>query len=113
MAAAIIIIVFLLFVAIILLYATFFAVEQQTTALIERFHRYVRTAEPGLNVKVPFIDRVATTVSLKVQQLTVKVETKTRDNVFVSLDVAVQYRVTKGQEAASFYQLANHEQQIT
>ncbi|HWY14076.1 MAG TPA: SPFH domain-containing protein [Rhizomicrobium sp.] len=100
-------------VVIIFLSATFFTVEQQSRAIIERFGRYVRTAAPGLNVKIPLIDGIAQRVSLRVQQLPVEVETKTLDNVFVKLFVAVQYRVVEGQEADSYYKLQNHVDQIT
>jgi regulator of protease activity HflC (stomatin/prohibitin superfamily) len=96
----------------IILTATFFTVEQQSRAIIERFGRYVRTAKPGLNVKIPLIDSVAQRVSLRVQQLPVEVETKTLDNVFVKLFVAVQYRVVEGNEADSYYKLQNHVDQI-
>lgn len=100
-------------VALILLPATFFTVQQQTTAIVERFGKYLRTAAPGLGVKIPFIDTIAQRVSLRVQQLIVDVETKTKDNVFVGLSVAVQYRVVPGSEADSYYKLQNHEEQIT
>jgi regulator of protease activity HflC (stomatin/prohibitin superfamily) len=100
-------------VVLIFLSATLFTVEQQSRAIIERFGRYVRTAAPGLNVKIPLIDGIAQRVSLRVQQLPVEVETKTLDNVFVKLFVAVQYRVVEGQEADSYYKLQNHVDQIT
>jgi regulator of protease activity HflC (stomatin/prohibitin superfamily) len=98
--------------AIVILSATFFTVEQQSRAIIERFGRYVRTAKPGLNIKIPLIDQVAQRVSLRVQQLPVEVETKTLDNVFVKLFVAVQYRVVEGNEADSYYKLQSHVDQI-
>jgi regulator of protease activity HflC (stomatin/prohibitin superfamily) len=100
------------FFLIIFLFGTFFTVEQQSRAILERFGRYVRTAKPGLNVKIPFIDQVAQRVSLRVQQLPVEVETKTLDNVFVKLFVAVQYRVVEGSEADSYYKLQSHVDQI-
>ena len=100
-------------VVLVFLSATLFTVEQQSRAIIERFGRYVRTAAPGLNVKIPLIDGIAQRVSLRVQQLPVEVETKTLDNVFVKLFVAVQYRVVEGQEADSYYKLQNHVDQIT
>jgi regulator of protease activity HflC (stomatin/prohibitin superfamily) len=90
----------------------FFTVEQQSKAIIERFGRYVRTAPPGLNFKLPFAEAIAQRVSLRVQQLPVEVETKTLDNVFVKLFVAVQYRVVEGNEADSYYKLQNHVDQI-
>ena len=79
--------------AIAALVATFFTVEQRTTAIVQRLGKFVREAGPGLHVKVPFIDRVIGRVNLRVQQLDVKIETKTEDNVFVQMVVAVQYFV--------------------
>jgi len=90
----------------------FFTVQQQTTAIVERFGRYLRTAKPGLSFKVPYIDYVVQRVSLRVQQLPVEVETKTLDNVFVKLLVAVQFRVIEGREADSYYKLQDHVEQI-
>lgn len=104
--------VVILIALLILIPATFFTVQQQTTAIVERFGKYLRTAAPGLGVKIPFIDVIAQRVSLRVQQLIVDVETKTKDNVFVRLSVAVQYRVVPGSEADSFYKLQDHEEQI-
>lgn len=101
------------FFALILLAGTLFTVEQQSRAIIERFGRYMRTARPGLNVKIPIIEGVAQRVSLRVQQLPVEVETKTLDNVFVKLFVAVQYRVIEGSEADSYYKLQSPSDQIT
>jgi regulator of protease activity HflC (stomatin/prohibitin superfamily) len=105
---------FLIFLAICLfvLALSFFTVKQQTRAIVERFGRYVRTAKPGLNMKVPFIDHVVMRVSLRVQQLIVEVDTKTLDNVFVKLLVAVQFRVVEGSEADSYYKLQDHVEQI-
>ncbi|HEY5048808.1 MAG TPA: SPFH domain-containing protein [Rhizomicrobium sp.] len=112
---------FILFIAVIVvialflltgIFSWFFTVGQQSRAIVERFGRYVRTAKPGLNYKLPYIDRVVQRVSLRVQQLPVEVETKTLDNVFVKLAVAVQYRVVEGNEADSYYKLQDHVTQI-
>ena len=73
------------FILLIGLFSGFFTVKQQSRAIVERFGRYLRTAKPGLNFKVPYIDYVVQRVSLRVQQLPVEVETKTLDNVFVKL----------------------------
>jgi len=102
----------LIFVAVILLLSSFFTVKQQTRAIIERFGRYIRTARPGLRMKIPFIDRIVMRVSLRVQQLIVEVDTKTKDNVFVKIYIAVQYRVLEGSEADSYYKLQDHVEQI-
>src|SRR5580698_6262990 len=94
------------------LFSWFFTVQQQSRAIVERFGRYIRTAKPGLNFKLPYIEHVVQRVSLRVQQLPVEVETKTLDNVFVKIFVAVQYRVVEGNEADSFYKLQDHVAQI-
>src|SRR5215469_8761411 len=104
--------IFVGFIVLIGLLSGFFTVQQQSRAIVERFGRYLRTAKPGLNFKVPYIDYVVQRVSLRVQQLPVEVETKTLDNVFVKLFVAVQFRVIEGSEADSFYKLQDHLEQI-
>jgi regulator of protease activity HflC (stomatin/prohibitin superfamily) len=76
-----------------MLVSTFFTVEQRTTAIVQRLDKFVREAGPGLNAKIPFIDRVVGRINLRVQQLNVKIETKTEDNVFVHMVIAVQYYV--------------------
>src|ERR1700722_684350 len=100
------------FILLIGLFSGFFTVQQQSRAIVERFGRYLKTAKPGLNFKVPYIDYVVQRVSLRVQQLPVEVETKTLDNVFVKLFVAVQFRVVEGSEADSYYKLQDHVEQI-
>ena len=103
---------FLAFFVLSIILGSYFTVQQQSRAIIERFGKYVRTARPGLNFKFPFIEAVVQRVSLRVQQLIVEVETKTLDNVFVKLFVAVQYRVVEGSEADSYYRLQDHVEQI-
>ena len=100
------------FFALTIVLGSYFTVQQQSRALIERFGKYVRTAKPGLNFKIPYIEGVVQRVSLRVQQLIVEVETKTLDNVFVKLFVAVQFRVVEGSEADSYYKLQDHVEQI-
>ena len=90
----------------------FFLVQQQTAALVHRFGKFTRIAEPGLNFKVPFMERVAGRVNLRVRQLDVDVETKTEDNVFVKVIVSVQYFVLKEKIYDAFYKLDDPERQI-
>src|SRR5580698_3640049 len=94
------------------LFSWFFTVQQQSRAIVERFGRYIRTAKPGLNFKLPYIESVVQRVSLRVQQLPVEVETKTLDNVFVKLAVAVHNRVVEVNETDSNYKLQDHVTQI-
>ena len=81
----------LVVLALLALRGSFFTVRQQTVSVIERFGRYVRAAQPGLNSKLPVVDKVAGALSLRIQQLDVEVETKTADDVFVRVMIAVQY----------------------
>ena len=53
----------------------------------------MRSADPGLNWKIPFIDSVDGRMSLRVNQIALTMETKTRDNVFVTIPISVQTRV--------------------
>src|SRR5271155_1978459 len=108
----IVLVILVAFFALIGLLTSFYTVQQQSRAIIERFGKYRLTAKPGLNFKVPYIDYVVQRVSLRVQQLPVEVETKTLDNVFVKLFVAVQFRVIEGNEADSYYKLQDHVEQI-
>lgn len=87
-------------------------VEQQTVALVERFGKYHRPLTPGLNFIIPFIEKYGI-INMRVFQLDVPVETKTKDNVFVRSSIAVQYSVIPERVYESFYKLNNVQQQIS
>ena len=93
--------------------ASLFTVEQQTTGIVQRLGRFLREAGPGFHAKVPILDKVAGRVNLRVQQLDVDVETKTEDNVFVNLVVAVQYFVLPERVYDAYYRLDDARRQIT
>jgi regulator of protease activity HflC (stomatin/prohibitin superfamily) len=103
----------LIFFGIIILFSGIFTVRQQSAALVERLGRFYGIRRSGLQFKIPIIDRIAGRVSLKVQQLDVNVETKTRDNVFVKLRVSVQYYILPEKIYDAFYRLENSHEQIT
>ena len=100
-------------IMVVFLYIAFYTVEQQTSAIVERFGKFVRLALPGLNIRIPFIERVKGKITLRIQQLDVPVETKTQDNVFVKIEVSVQFCVLQEKIYEAFYKLENPEQQIT
>ncbi len=100
-------------VVIILLFDALFIVRQQTSAIVERFGKFKRIAPAGLNIKIPLIDRISGRLSLRIRQLDVRIETKTKDNVFVFVVVSVQYYVLPGKVVDAFYKLQNAEAQIT
>jgi regulator of protease activity HflC (stomatin/prohibitin superfamily) len=103
----------LLLTLFLLLFGTFFIVKQQSAAVIERFGKFVSTRHSGLQIKIPVIDRVAGRLSLRIQQLDVVIETKTKDDVFVKVKVSVQYKVIKDKVYDAFYKLDFPEDQIT
>ncbi|WP_122939519.1 SPFH domain-containing protein [Brachybacterium sp. EE-P12] len=89
-----------------------FTVHTQEAIIVERFGKFKRVAQAGLNFKTPFIDSTTRPVSLRVQQLEVNIESKTKDNVFVTVPVAVQYRIREEQVIDAYYKLSNPEAQI-
>jgi len=89
-----------------------YTVKQQNCAVIERFGKFNRISKSGLHFKIPLIDRISNKISLKIKQLNVSVETKTKDNVFVDLVVAVQYKVLPNKVYEACYMLQDPEQQI-
>lgn len=99
--------------ALLLIAGIFFMVKQQTSAVIERFGRFHSVRNSGLQLKIPLIDRIAGRINLKIQQLDVIVETKTKDDVFVRLKISVQFEVVKDKVYDAFYKLENPAAQIT
>ena len=96
-----------------LLYGAVFIVKQQTAAIIETFGRFSSVKQSGLQVKIPFVQRISGRLSLKIQQLDVIIETKTLDDVFVKLKVSVQFKVIKEKVSDAFYKLDYPHDQIT
>ncbi len=108
-----------LFVGFILLvmfiFSFFFIVNTKEAAVIETFGKFSSIAEAGLRVKIPLIQRIAGKLNLKILELPVTVETKTKDDVFVKVVISVQYMVSPGLDniEQAFYSLDNPARQIT
>jgi len=96
-----------------LIFGTFFIVKQQSAAVVERFGKFLSVRHSGLQIKIPLVDNVAGRLSLRIQQLDVVVETKTKDDVFVKIKVSVQYKVIKDKVYDAFYKLDFPQDQIT
>ncbi|MGB4839001.1 MAG: SPFH domain-containing protein [Saprospiraceae bacterium] len=99
--------------ALLLLFSSFFTVKQQTAAIIERFGKFNSIRQSGLHFKIPVFDRIAGKINLRIQQLDVIIETKTKDNVFVKLKVSVQFKVIQEKVYEAFYKLEYPHDQIT
>jgi regulator of protease activity HflC (stomatin/prohibitin superfamily) len=102
----------LAFILVIVVLGSFFTVNTAEVAVITRFGKFRRVAEPGLNWKWPIIDRVAGKISLRVNQINLTMETKTKDNVFVTIPISVQNRVRPEKIYDAFYKLSNPMEQI-
>jgi len=105
------IILFFLFIFAIL--SGIFVVKQQTAAIVERFGKFLGIRQSGLHIKIPLVDRIAGRVSLRILQLDVIVETKTKDDVFVKLKVSVQYKILVEKVFDAYYKLDFPQDQIT
>jgi regulator of protease activity HflC (stomatin/prohibitin superfamily) len=101
-----------LFLVVYVVFGSFFTVDTAQVAIITRFGKFLRAADPGLNWKVPFIDRVMGRVSLRVEQIKLTMETKTQDNVFVTIPISVQTRVRPEKVYDAFYKLSDPALQI-
>ena len=105
-------IVLSLFFILPIFFSCFFIVQSQTAAIIERLGKYHKTAHEGLNIKIPFIDRIVVRRNLKIMQQDIEVETKTHDNVFVKTKVSVQYQIIRDKVHDSYYRLTDPVAQI-
>ncbi len=101
-------------IALFLLKGALYMVKQKHAVVIERLGKFNKVSKAGLHFKIPLVDRIAGTINLRVRELPVEVETKTKDDVFVRIVVSVQFFVIDAIEGIkdSFYELNNPEQQI-
>ncbi|HEM3513589.1 SPFH domain-containing protein [Streptococcus suis] len=104
---------FFVLIALILIASGLYVVKQQTVAIIEHFGKYQKTSTSGINFKIPFgVDVIAARIQLRMLQSEIVVETKTQDNVFVTMNVATQYRVNENNVTDAYYKLMHPEAQI-
>lgn len=112
MTTSVLLLVAFLLLLVVLASSAVFIVRTQEAAVIERLGKFHRVAQAGLNFKIPLIERVRTELNLQVIQQEVRVETKTKDNVFVMIPVAVQYKVADGRAREAAYLLSSPQEQI-
>ncbi|RZC57814.1 hypothetical protein C5167_048738 [Papaver somniferum] len=88
-------------------------IDQASIGIIERFGRFSKLANPGFHFFNPLAGEcLAGVLSTRINSLDVKIETKTKDNVFVQLLCSIQYRVIKHNADDAFYELQNPQEQI-
>eukprot|EP00977_Amphora_coffeiformis_P012972 scaffold3330_cov164-Amphora_coffeaeformis.AAC.4 len=90
----------------------FTCVRTQSVGIVEDLGQFKQLLSPGLHILLWPIQNVVGTLSLRIQQLDVYCETKTKDNVFVQVAVAVQYRVLAESAYEAYYRLTDPRTQI-
>ena len=109
-AGQIFVIVLLLVIAIFVVVVIFRSIRiipQATAGVVERLGRYHKTLSPGLNLLVPFIDRVRPLIDMREQVVSFPPQPViTEDNLVVSIDTVVYFQVTDARAAT--YEIANY-----
>lgn len=91
----VIVIVLIIAALALLIFANIRVVPQSKAFVIERLGTFFATWETGLHVKIPFVDRIAKTVSLKEQVVDFKPQAViTKDNVTMQIDTVVFFQIT-------------------
>ncbi|GAB2227772.1 hypothetical protein Droror1_Dr00009599 [Drosera rotundifolia] len=87
--------------------------DQASIGVVERWGRFEKLAQPGLHFFNPFKGQcLVGFLSTRISSLDVRIETKTKDNVFVQLLCSIQYRVVRQNADDAFYELQNPKEQI-
>jgi regulator of protease activity HflC (stomatin/prohibitin superfamily) len=102
--------IFLIFILVTLV-KTMYTVRTYTAGVVERFGKFSRIAQPGLHLLVPWCETVRF-MDLQIRQADVNVETKSKDNVFVTIPVSVQYQVLPDKVFEAYYKLSSPQKQI-
>ncbi len=112
MGAVEIIFVLLLLLVVVSIFAGAKTVPQGQVWTVERFGAFTREMHPGLNVIVPYVDRVGRRLNVQEQVLDIPEQSViTKDNATVAVDGVIYYRVMEAAKAA--YQVANLPQALS
>lgn len=111
MSAALIVLILLAVLAILIVTMTVKIVPQARSGIVERFGKYRTTLSAGLNIVVPFIDKVRYVIDLREQVVSFPPQPViTEDNLVVSIDTVIYFQVTD--PVAATYEIANYIQAI-
>ena len=106
-----VLLVLILVFALVTLFKTMYTIRTYTAGVVERFGKFNRIAQPGLHFLVPWCETVRF-MDLQIRQADVNVETKSKDNVFVTIPVSVQYQVLPDKVFEAYYKLSFPQKQI-
>jgi regulator of protease activity HflC (stomatin/prohibitin superfamily) len=102
----VVLIVLVVFV-IVTIYKSIRIIPQANAGVVERLGRYQRTLNPGLNILIPFIDRLRPLIDMREQVVSFPPQPViTEDNLVVSIDTVVYFQVTDARAAT--YEIANY-----
>src|ERR1700729_2069187 len=105
---AIVLLVLIVGVAIIAVVRSVRIVPQATAGVVERFGRYHRTLNAGLNMVTPFVDRLRPLIDLREQVVSFPPQPViTRDNLVVGIDTVIYFQVTDPKAAT--YEVASRD----
>jgi regulator of protease activity HflC (stomatin/prohibitin superfamily) len=90
----------------------FICVEQSEVALVESFGKFTYLATPGCHCLVPCRDEVAGKVSLRLEEMNCTIDSKSKDNVFLTMSVAIQFQILHESVEKAFYTLDRADKQI-
>ncbi|MGZ5414872.1 MAG: SPFH domain-containing protein [Aeromicrobium sp.] len=110
-SALTVLLLFLLILAVVVISMTVKIVPQARTGIVERFGKYRATLPAGLNMVMPFVDRVRYMIDLREQVVSFPPQPViTEDNLVVSIDTVIYFQVTDPVDAT--YEIANYIQAI-
>jgi regulator of protease activity HflC (stomatin/prohibitin superfamily) len=102
-----IVILFVIIFVIVTIFRAIKIVPQATAGIVERLGRYHKTLTPGLNLLVPFIDRMRPLIDMREQVVSFPPQPViTEDNLVVSIDTVVYFQVTDARAAT--YEIRNY-----
>ena len=104
--------IIVLVLVLVLLVESVFIVPQQQAYVIERFGKFNKVRFAGIHLRIPLVDRIAMKTNMRVSQLNVQLETKTLDNVFVTVVASTQFRVNPENVATAYYELRDPSGQL-
>lgn len=105
MTGSFVAVIILIVLVVLILFGFLYVVPQQQAYIIERLGKFKKVTYAGLHAKIPLVDRISMKTNMRVNQLSVKLETKTLDNVFVTVVVSTQFRVNPENVATAYYEL--------
>lgn len=93
-------------------FCCFVCIAEKTFGVVENLGKFSRVVSPGCVILAYPLESVVHAMTLKIQQLDIYCDTKTRDNVFVKVAVAIQYKVIESKVEDAYYKLNDPKTQI-